>query len=196
MPPLSKKRLSKIARRKLEIRSKIWPDLDESRLWDRQTTSGWLTIPRPMPLLLRIMDVLAPKGQPISAVFLDLWCRTFEDSFVIASKPREMAFYSGFKGERAERTWGTRIRILADLGFIDFKPGTSGPIHYLLILNPYKIIKQHHEAGDVTGTFYNALLERAIEIRANDLDDEKPKGPASRQRKGVRSKPKKKSTGK
>jgi hypothetical protein len=166
----SKKRLNKIARQKQSIRNSVWPDLDEGRLWSREKSDGWLSIPRAMPLLMRIMDMLAPKGKPVSQTYLDLWCRTYDDSFVIVSKPREMAYYSGFSGERAERTWAIRMRILKELGFVDIKEGTNGPIHYVLVLNPYHAIKRNYERGLVPEAAYNALKERVIEIRANDLE--------------------------
>ena len=166
----SKKRLSKIARQKIRMRNSVWTGLDENRVWDRQTSDGWLSIPRAMPLILRIADMLAPKGKPVSQPYLDLWCRTFDDAFVIVNKSREMAYYSGFSGERAERTWVSRVKILADLGFIDVRPGTNGPVHYVLLYNPYHVIKRHHEAGRVNEAAYNALRERVIEIGADDLD--------------------------
>ena len=104
MPLKNKKKLRKIVKQKLLIRQSIWPNLRQSTLWHRDNTDGWLNIPRAMPLILRIIDMLAPKGKPLSQAYFDLWCRTFDDSFIIVSKPREMAFYSGFTGERAERT--------------------------------------------------------------------------------------------
>ena len=167
---LSKKRLSKIARQKLSIRQSLWPNLAEDKLWLRLKSDGWLTIPRAMPLLLRIADMLAPKGKPVSQTYFDLWCRTYDDSFVIVSKPREMAYYAGFTGERAERTWASRMRILADLGFIAVQGGTNGPIHYVLLYNPYHVIKRHHQEARVGDAAYNSLKERVIEIKADDLE--------------------------
>ncbi len=52
----SKRRLSKIARQKMAMRASLWPDLDESRLWKREESVGWLSVPRGMPLLMQIMD--------------------------------------------------------------------------------------------------------------------------------------------
>lgn len=176
MVAVNKKQRSKIARKKMEIRSSLWPDLDESRLWDRQKSDGWLSVPRPMPLLSQIMDSLS-KGRPVSSTYLDLWCRTYDDSFVIASKHREMAYYSGFTGERAVRTWMTRMRILKDLGFIDIKEGPNGPISYVLLFNPYLIVREQQEAGCVNAALFNSLLERMIEIGAHDLDAPEPSEP-------------------
>ncbi|WP_287319854.1 hypothetical protein [Mesorhizobium sp.] len=175
----NKKRLSKIARQKLAMRAGLWPELDETRLWDREKSDGWLSIPRAMPLLLQIMDSLS-KGKPVSTAYVDLWCRTYDDSFVIANKDREMAFFSGFTGERAVRTWASRMRILKDLGFIDIKDGPNGPISYVLIFNPYLVVREHYEAGHVNAAFFNALGQRMIEIGAQDLDAaSKPKASAS-----------------
>jgi hypothetical protein len=164
----SKKRLSKIARQKMAMRASLWPDLDESRLWERATSVGWLSVPRAMPLLLQIMDSLS-KGKPVSATYLDLWCRTYDDSFVITNKHREMAYHSGFTGERAVRTWATRMHILKDLGFIDIKEGPNGPISYVLIFNPYLEVREHQQAGRVNAAFFNSLIQRTIDIGAQDL---------------------------
>jgi hypothetical protein len=170
----NKKQREKIAAQKRALRETLWPKA-EDQLWDYNKSPGWLNIPRPMPVLLRIMDNMS-KGKPVSATYLDLWCRTFNDSFVIASKPKEMAFFSGFAGERAERTWASRMRILRDLGFIDIKPGPSGPISYVLIYNPYKVVARQHEAGMVDASSWNALLEKMIETGAADLESPEEAG--------------------
>lgn len=169
----NKKRLKKIARQKLALRSSLWPDLTESDLWIREKSDGWLSVPRPMPLLMQIMDNLS-KGKPVSSTYIDLWCRTYDDSFVIANKAREMAFYSGFNGERAERTWISRMRILKNLGFIDIADGPNGEISYVLIYNPYLVVKKHYDAGDVIAATFNALKQRMIEIGAPELEEQEP----------------------
>jgi hypothetical protein len=58
----SKKRRTKIARQKLALRDSLWPKLDEDRLWRREISDGWLSVPRAMPLLMQIMDNLS-KGK-------------------------------------------------------------------------------------------------------------------------------------
>lgn len=179
MAEVSKKRRKKIARQKLALRDTLWPKLDEDKLWSRETSDGWLSIPRAMPLLMRIMDNLS-KGKPVSSAYFDLWCRTYDDSFVVGNKPREMAFFSGFSGERAERTWASRINILADLGFIDIAEGPNGPISYILIYNPYQVVKRHMAKGRINAATFNALMQRMIEIGAHDLEDSEPAKRSSR----------------
>jgi len=166
----TKRSASKVARQKLALRDSIWPNLDEGSLWDRATSDGWLSVPRAMPLLLQIMDSLS-KGKPLSATYLDLWCRTYDDSFVIANKERGMAFSSGFTGERAVRTWAGRMGILADLGFISLKSGPSGPISYVLMLNPYHVVHSLREKGAISEGLFNALNQRMVEIGADDLTE-------------------------
>jgi len=124
--------------------------------------------------MLSIMDDLA-KGHPVSLTYLELWCRTYDENFVTLSKPREIAFHSGFYGQRAERTWRSRLNILQELGFISLREGPSGPASYALIFNPYKVIKAHYEQCNpgLRKDKYNALMERALEIGDNSLSPPK-----------------------
>lgn len=95
------------------------------------------------------MDNLS-KGKPVSSTYIDLWCRTYDDSFIVANKTREMVFFSGFTGERAERTWLSRVHILSELGFIDIAEGPNGPVSYILVYNPYHVVKEHAGNGRIS----------------------------------------------
>ncbi len=172
MAMTSRRRLKKYIEKQLALRARLWPKATDNELWIRTSHDGFITIPRAMPLILEIMDDMA-GGQPVSSTYLELWCRTFDECFVTLSKPREMAFHAGFTGQRAERTWVGRMRLLHKLGFVDLKEGPSGPLSYALIWNPYLVIKRHQESGTpgVRADKYNALLARAIEIGATDLDE-------------------------
>jgi hypothetical protein len=167
--------VKKIAKRQLELRERLWPRLDTKWLWHRKERDGFITMPRSMPLILSVMDDLS-QGQPVSSTYLDLWCRTFDECFVTLSKSKEMAFHAGFTGQRAERTWRGRMKILADLGFIDIQPGPSGEMSYALVKNPYLVIKRLKEAGEtgVRKDKYNALVQRCLEIGETSLDEPVP----------------------
>jgi hypothetical protein len=69
------------------------------------------------------------------------------------------------------------MQSLQALRFVDIKPGKSGSISHVLIWNPHRIIRLHHQEktpGLVEANF-NALLERALEIGAKDmLEDFEP----------------------
>jgi hypothetical protein len=160
-----------ILKRQLEVRKKLWPDVSEEMTWYRLARDGFVTMPRAMPLIMRIMDYLAGKGSPVSAVYLDLWCRTFDEAFLQITKTEEMATYAGFSGQRAVRTWKERLNKLAELGFIDIKYGLTKEVQFALILNPYHVIAKAYAAGKVPVEMWNALMVRAAEIGADDLDD-------------------------
>jgi hypothetical protein len=155
--------------KQLQMRNKLWPSVKDSELWLRQNSNGFITIPRTMPLVMNIMDEIT-KGKPVSSTYFELFCRSFDECFVVLNKPTEMAFHAGFTGQRAERTWRDRMEKLKKLGYIDIKPGPSGALSYALIYNPYLVTKLLHETGLVTEEKFNALIMRAVEIGAEDLD--------------------------
>lgn len=162
-------RKSKMEKKALELRKQFWPDINDQLLWNRKERKGFTTIPRGMPLILRIMDDLS-NGKPVSSTYLSLWCRVFDNNVVTITNPRDMAFEVGFSGQRAEGTWSARMKILSDLNFIDAKPGPYGPFSYVLIWNPYHVIKAHHKNNEIEVAKYNALFQRTQDIGANDLD--------------------------
>lgn len=169
----------KIAKRQLELRDRLFPGLTDDQLWTRDKYNGFTTIPKAMPLMMSIMDDLA--GEPVGTTFLELWCRTFDESFVTLSKPREIAFHSGFTSQRGERTWKARLAILDKLGFIRLQAGPSGPASYAVLLNPYRVIKTHHDnhTPGLREDKFNALHDRAIEIDDDSLAAPPPPVPAS-----------------
>jgi hypothetical protein len=165
-------RPTKFIKKITDLRGKLWPEVSEDKLWHRKRNNGFVTIPRTMPLIMSIIDDLS-KGAPSASTYLELWCRAYDEMYVSLSKSKELAFNSGFVGQRAERTWAEKIRKLDELGFISVKEGQAGQLSHALILNPYLVIKRLYESGTpgVTRDKYNALIERAIEIGAADLDD-------------------------
>ena len=164
----------KYIRRIRALREKLWPDVDfEKQLWHRKRNDGFITIPRTLPLIMSIIDDLT-KGGPAGMTYAELWCRSFDEMYVSLSKSKEMAFCSGFIGQRAERTWAEKIRKLAELGFIKIKGGQAGHLSHALIMNPYLVIKKMRDDKLVglSQEKYDALVERAVEISATDLDDD------------------------
>lgn len=165
------RRPTKYIKKILALRQRLWPEIKDEDLWHRKRSDGFVTIPRTMPLILGIIEDLT-KGAPAASTYFELWCRAFDEMYVSLSKQRELAFHSGFTGQRAERTWGEKIRKLDELGFISVRPGQAGPLSHALILNPYHVIRRLHEAKypGLTQDKYNALVERAIEIGADDIE--------------------------
>ncbi len=158
-----------IAKKQLAQREALWPNA-APLLWNRHANPGFATIPKTMPLILQLMDGLS-NGKPVSSTYFGLWCETWDNAMVNASKHEQMAHAAGFAGQRAVYTWQARIKILEKLGFIDVKPGKSGEISHILILNPHTVLKSHHSAKTpgLVEAYYNALLDRALDIGALDM---------------------------
>jgi hypothetical protein len=158
-----------IANKQLLQREAYWPDA-APRLWNRTVNKGFATIPKTMPLILQIMDDMS-NGKPLSSTYLGLWCETWDNSMLHLSKHQELAHSAGFSGQRAVYTWTSRVRLLQQLSFIDVKPGKSGELSHAIIWNPHLIIREHFEkkTPGLNEGLFNALLDRAIEIGANDM---------------------------
>ena len=151
------------------LRNQLWPDVPEAVLWHRKRNQGFATIPRTLPLIMRVMDSLT-TGKPVSQVYLELWSRLSDEAFVRLDKPQDMAFASGFTGPRSVQMWAERIDKLAELGFVLLAPGPNGNRSFALVLNPYLVIKDILRS-QIGPSYYNTLLSRAHEIGATDLDD-------------------------
>jgi hypothetical protein len=166
---VTRREVNAIGKRQLAIRDLHWPNMSVW-LWHRTANKGFTTIPKTMPLVLKIMDEMT-KGAPVSSTYLTLWCQTWDNSFVVLNKPGDMAHAAGFGGQRGEHTWATRMKRLQELEFIDIKPGRSGPMGNAIIWNPHFVIRWHRhiKTPGLTEASYNALMETALEIGANDM---------------------------
>ena len=170
---------SAIAKKQLAIRDMHWPNA-EPNLWNRKANKGFATIPKTMPMIFKIMDEMT-KGAPVSSTYLTLWCNTWDNSFVVLNKHKEMANASGFGGQRGEHTWATRVKKLHALRFIDIKAGKSGPMSNVIIWNPHLVLRWHHgrKTSGLREASYNALIEWALEIGAMDMIEPLPPGPTA-----------------
>ncbi len=164
------RRDQEILKRKLQTRSKLWPELTADMLWSRDN-EGWVALPQLMPLMMSIMDDLSGKGFPVGRTYLEMWSRLRDEQFLELNRAEEMAFHAGFQGQRALRTWKDRVQRLAKLGFIGVKPGPFGDLSYAVFYNPYHIIKRAYLAKKFGENKWQALLVRAGEIPVFDIDD-------------------------
>jgi hypothetical protein len=160
---------SAIAKKQQALRDLHWPNM-EVWLWNRKAHRGFTTIPKTMPIILKIMDEMT-KGAPVSSTYLTLWCNTWDNNFVVLNKPGDLAHASGFGGQRGEHTWATRIKKLQELEFIDVAAGRSGPLGHAIIWNPHYILRWHHhiKTPGLTAASYNALIETALEVGATEM---------------------------
>ncbi|MEI1471561.1 hypothetical protein QJN81_24965, partial [Escherichia coli] len=131
-----------LATKRKNLIAGLWGDeLDELNIWSRHEHDGFTTLPRTLTYINRILDFLGGSGSPLSQTYLALWCRVFDEGFVEIRDKEAFAYESGFSGQRAVTTWSGRMKKLKELGFILTKPGTSGEFQYVIILNPFPVIK-------------------------------------------------------
>lgn len=174
-----KTRRNKAKENTLQMRKHLWPDLQESDLWLREdrTRKGYTTMPRTIPLFMNLISdvskhVTGGKAVPAGRTYLVLWCRVFDEGFLKIDNEAAAALEAGYSGERNVTTWREHMRVLKDLGFVDYKEGPAGPFQYVLILNPYRVAKALNAKGWVQQSSYTALFQRATDIGATDLLEE------------------------
>lgn len=169
-------RRSKAKENTLKMRALLWPDLDESKLWDRHSKDGFTTVPRTMPLLINLINDLSKtvnegKSSPAGRAYLVLWCRVWDESMMVKIENEAVvAAEAGYTGERNVTTWREHMNVLKNLDFIDYKEGPAGPCQYVLIFNPYHVVKANK--AKIQPLTYTTLYQRALEIgAADDFDD-------------------------
>jgi len=175
----SRVRRSKAKESNIKMRKHLWPKVADSALWlhKDQTRVGYTTMPRTIPLIMSLINDISKKvtsnskAVPAGKTYLVLWCRVFEEGFLKIESETTAALEAGYAGERNVSTWREHLTVLRELGFIDYKGKPGAPFHYILIFNPYQVVKALHAKGWVQETAYTALLERVLEIGATDLDE-------------------------
>lgn len=160
-------------------RNNLWKPLDkindDDRIFWEQTgkkKKGFVNIPRSLPLILKIMDVLSPKGKPVSSTYLALWCRDFGTGFIEIKDLDLLAIEAGFKGARATTTLNSRLKILESdkLGFIRTKKGLTKKYESILMINPMLIIYLTHKDNSYVKDLYNLLYARNTDMKDIDFD--------------------------
>lgn len=164
------KRRHKAKAAAIEIRKLHWPEVKEDQLWllSDKKRGGFAQVPRTLSLMMSVISDAAKrktgKAIPAGKTYLVLWLHVFDEALVKIDSEADAAFEAGYGGERNITTFRQHMQILKDLGFIDFKKGTRGPMQYVLMLNPYHVLKKLHGKKFVSDVQYAALIERATAI--------------------------------
>jgi hypothetical protein len=160
------KRISKGKQRAIQAREAMFPSVPQEMLWHRLTHDGYMSVPRTLPYVMNIIDTFC-KGQPASRTYLGLWLRAYDEAVVIIENPMSLAVEAGFSGERAITSWKQRMQTLVELGFIQAREGGSGPYHYVLLLNPHKVVWDLKSS--ISERAFMQLRDRALEVGAVDI---------------------------
>jgi hypothetical protein len=175
----TKTRRNKAKESNLKMRQHLWPTHDKDTLWLREDTTrkGYTTMPRTMPLFINLINDISKqvtdgRSVPAGKSYLVLWCRVFDEGFLKIDSEASAALEAGYAGERNVTTWREHMAVLKQLGFIDCKEGPAGPFQYILLLNPYQVVKALKAKGWVQESAYTALFQRAVDIGASDLTED------------------------
>lgn len=164
-----KKKKSKAHLNTMKMRGELWPELDTGLLWDRNLNDGYTTIPRTLSLITNIIDDLSKrttgKSLPAGKTYFGLWCRVWDENMLTIENESTYAVEAGYTGERNVTTWRAHMKVLQELGFIDVREGAYGPYNFVLIYNPYLILK--NLKSKIPTASYQLLMQRAIEIGAD-----------------------------
>ncbi len=166
------KRISKAREDAVAMRKHLWPDVGDDELWlvGDKKKKGFSPIPRTMPILMNMIGdaskQVGTKSVPAGRTYLTLWCRVFGEGLVRIDNEMTAASETGYVGERSVSTWREHIRVLKDLGFIDYRGGPAGPMQYILLLNPYRIAQVLRTKKWISEIQYTGLFQRATEIGA------------------------------
>lgn len=154
------------SQRRTQKMRELFPDITKEMLWSRKRHDGFATLPRTMPLVMKIIDARSEKGQPAGHTLFCLWARAMDHPYVVIDRPKIYAAETGLIGERAENTWKKRMATLVKLGFIAAKEGTAGTYHHVVLLNPNVTVARLHDKGEVQGVTWEFFKERAEEVGA------------------------------
>ena len=153
------------AERREDLRKSLWPESD-TEVWNRKKEKGFCTIPRTLSLTMTLIDDLL-KGKDASHVYLDIWCRSFDEGLVEVSDEEAFAFSSGYtSSRRSVRTWRERIEFLNQMGFIRVHPHGNRKFGYFMLRHPHLVIKELKVQGKIPDQWWAAYVKRASEIGA------------------------------
>jgi hypothetical protein len=134
-----KRRPTKAELRRRELFADLWPGA-VAHTWHRARETGFTTVPRTLSLVASLVKLLT-DGRDASRVYLDLWCRAYDEPVVEVTDEAEFALSCGYqKGTRHVRTWQERIGDLQRLRFIAVRPKPSRIVGYILLLHPHDAV--------------------------------------------------------
>lgn len=157
---------NKIDQTRVELFNRLWGEEEISQIpvWDRKTEKGFTTVPRALPYVCSVIDYLSDKGKPTSQIYLSLWFRNSDQGLIEIKNEKELAFEGGFRSNRAVTTWKNRMKKLKELGFIKSMGGSSSDYQYIILVNPFKVIRGLQEK--LPQELSNALSGRMSEVKA------------------------------
>lgn len=161
----------------IDLRKVHWADVKDEDIWllsNEHKRFGFAQVPRTLSLVINIINDIAKRKHgraiPAGKTYFALWLHHYGEGLVRIASEAQIAYEAGYGGQRNVSTFRQHMQVLKEIGFIDFRKGVKGPMHYVLLLNPYNVIKRLRDQKDDTGEKlvsdeqYAALVERVNDI--------------------------------
>ena len=110
--------------------------------------------------------------------YMTVWLHSQASGVARIESEEDAAFESGYGGERGVTTFRRHLRTLKQMGFIDYIEESRGRVKWILIFNPYQVVKKLHDDGHLERQTFRAVSERAMGIGVSHELDEEEGGPA------------------
>jgi hypothetical protein len=157
-----------------KLKNRFWPDINDYSVWGPTPPRGVLAT-KLLPLITQLLDELT--GQKVASTYLALVCN--QRAGVVWTRGGEelLAFESGYQGPQARNTWRKRMQALVDAGFILVHKGTTGPMHFSLVLDPIPLVAKliENEPEDLSEAGKQYLEELDLRFLELDIDPFAPK---------------------
>lgn len=142
------------------------------RLWSHKPSGAFVTIPKTMPFIVRILDEIT-KGAPVGTVYSTLWTFTWtNDAFIkMGGREKQIAYACRFTGTRGIRTLNDRLVKLRELGMIETASGDAGEISFIFLPNPHYCLYKLwlEKTVKIQTESFNAFMNRATNQGAKDF---------------------------
>ena len=160
-----------------DIRALHWPSLSDDQVWSSET-GGFAIVPRTAGMVAKVVIREAHKkmfntSSAAGTTYMTVWLHSQASGVSRIESEEDAAFESGYGGERGVTTFRRHLRTLKQMGFIDFIEESRGRVKWVLIFNPYQVVKKLHDEGHLDKQTFRAVSERAMGIGvSHELDEE------------------------
>lgn len=160
-----------------DIRELHWPSVTDDQVWSSET-GGFAIVPRTVGMVAQVVIREAHKkmfntSSAAGTTYMTVWLHSQASGVARIESEEDAAFESGYGGERGVTTFRRHLRTLKTMGFIDFIEESRGRVKWILIFNPYQVVKKLHDDGHLDRQTFRAVSERAMGIGvSHELDEE------------------------
>jgi len=99
-----------------------------------------------------------------------------DNGVIEVTNEADLAYESGYTGQRATRTWQERMQLLSTLGLIKIRPSGNQKYRYVLLVHPGVVIDElRKKEGTVSEPWWTAYIARRQEIKETPHEQRKLK---------------------